>query len=295
MYTHNPVLVNEILENAYVPKNAIIVDGTLGLGGHALEILNKYKNISGYYGIDSDKNAIDIAKEKLQQYPCVHYINTNYDQAVDILKHGGINYADTIILDLGVSSMQLDAPERGFSFRFDAPLNMRLDGANSDTAGDYINTVGKDELVEVLRELGEESYAVKIADFIIENRAIKPIETTFQLRDIIYRAYPAHKRFGKVHPATKTFQALRIAINGELTHLLKALEDLPQFLSPNGRMLIISFHSLEDRIVKQAFKKLADTGGYSLINKKPIIPGAPELAINPRSRSSKLRIIKRTI
>ncbi len=294
MYTHSPVLVREILDGAYVPEGAIIVDGTLGLGGHALSFVSTYPSVAAYYGCDLDVSALALAKEKLSTYPCVHYIETNYSSAADILKSQGVRAADTILLDLGVSSMQLDAPERGFSFRFDAPLNMRLDGKSSDTAGEYINTVSEEELVEVLRELGEESYATRIASFIVENRAIKPIETTFELRDIVYRAYPVHKRFGRVHPATKTFQALRIAVNGELSHLTSALTSLSEFLSPGGRLLVISFHSLEDRIVKQTFRELQDGGGYTLITKKPITPSEEELQANPRSRSSKLRIIEKT-
>lgn len=293
MYKHIPVLCNEILSGLHLPSDAIVIDGTLGLGGHALEILNKNSQIKSYYGFDVDNSALAIAKEKLSQFPCVYYMNHNYSDAVGILKEKGITGADTIILDLGVSSMQLDNPERGFSFRFDAPLSMRLDGANTDTVSEYINTVDETELIEVLRELGEEDYAYKITKKIIETRETKPILTTFELRDIVYSAYPMHKRFGRIHPATKTFQALRIAINSELTHLTKALGDLSQFLNPGGRMLVISFHSLEDRIVKQAFKNLEQNDHFKLITKKPIIPGEIELQNNPRSRTSKLRIIEK--
>ncbi len=293
MYKHIPVLINEVLGAVYIPDNAIVIDGTIGLGGHAYEILNKHKNIKSYYAFDVDSSAINLAKEKLNNYPCVHYINKNYSEAVEILKEKGVNSADTILLDLGVSSMQLDNPDRGFSFRFDAPLSMRLDGSNTDTVSDYINTVDGSELIEVLKELGEEDYAYKIAKKIIEQREIKPITTTFELRDIVYNAYPMHKRFGRIHPATKTFQALRIAINGELSHLKKALDELSQFLSPHGRMLVISFHSLEDRIVKQAFKNLEQTQEFKLITKKPIIPTDTEIQENPRSRTSKMRIIEK--
>lgn len=295
MYTHIPVLLKEVLENAYLPENASVVDGTLGLGGHTLEFVKNFPQIKNYYAFDVDKTAISLAQEKLANYSCVHYQNLNFSEIADFLNNKGINSIDTILLDLGVSSMQLDAPERGFSFRFDAPLSMRLDGQDTDTVAEYINTVDKDELVQVLRELGEESHANKIANLIIENREIKKIETTFELRDIVYRAYPINKRFSKTHPATKTFQALRIAVNGELSHLLKALNDLPKLLSPGGRMMVISFHSLEDRIVKQKFKQLKETGEYSLINKKPIIPSSLEVENNPRSRSSKLRIIEKII
>ena len=295
MYKHIPVLLNEVLNGVYIPDGAVVVDGTLGLGGHAYEILNKNKNIHSYYGFDVDSSAIKIAQEKLEKFPCVHYINKNYSEAVETLKEKGIHSVDAILLDLGVSSMQLDNPERGFSFRFDAPLSMRLDGNNNDTVAEYINTAPEDELIEVLRELCEEDYAYKITKKIIESREIKPITTTFELRDIVYNAYPMHKRFGRIHPATKTFQALRIAINGELSHLKKTLDELPQFLSPNGRMLVISFHSLEDRIVKQSFKNLQENGNFKLITKKPIIPTDLELVNNPRSRTSKLRIIEKTI
>jgi 16S rRNA (cytosine1402-N4)-methyltransferase len=293
MYKHIPVLLNEVLNGVYIPNDAIVIDGTIGLGGHAYEILNKHNNIKSYYAFDVDSSAIQIAKEKLEKFPCVHYINKNYSEAVEILKQKGINSADTILLDLGVSSMQLDNPDRGFSFRFDAPLSMRLDGSNTDTVSEYINTVDENELIEVLRELGEEDYAYKITKKIIESREIKPITTTFELRDIVYNAYPMHKRFGRIHPATKTFQALRIAINGELSHLKKALDELSQFLSPRGRMLVISFHSLEDRIVKQAFKNLEQTQEFKIITKKPIVPTDTEIINNPRSRTSKMRIIEK--
>jgi len=270
-----------------------VVDCTLGLGGHAFGYLNKQNSISAYYGFDLDEKAILIAKEKLIGYPCVHFVQSNYSEAAKYLKNHNINNVDTIFLDLGVSSMQLDDSSRGFSFRFDSDLNMRLDGNDIDTAQDYINSVSLEELIDVLTELGEESYAKRIAEKIIESRDIKPIETTFELKDLVYNAYPVHKRFGRVHPATKTFQALRIAINGELSSLLKALEELPEILSPGGRMLVITFHSLEDRIVKQKFRQLADSGEYSLIVKKPITPSSNELIDNPRARSSKLRIIEK--
>ncbi len=293
MYKHISVLNHEVLHNAYLPDNAVVVDGTLGLGGHANTLLNT-NNISAYYGFDLDEKAIEIAKEKLSGFPCVHFIDLNYADAAEYLKNHGVNKVDTILLDLGVSSMQLDDSSRGFSFRFDAPLNMRLDGGNTDTAKEYINTVDEEELIDVLVELGEESFAKKIAAKIIEARNTKPIETTFELRDIVYSAYPIHKRFGRVHPATKTFQALRIAVNGELSSLVKALDELPKLLSPGGRMLVISFHSLEDRIVKQKWRSITDTGQYKLITKKPIIPQESEILENPRSRSSKLRIIEKS-
>lgn len=293
MYTHKSVLQHEVLENAFLPNGAVVVDGTLGLGGHAIAFLNHANSISAYYGFDLDEKALLIAKEKLIGYPCVHFIENNYAEAAKYLNNHGVKQVDTILLDLGVSSMQLDDASRGFSFRFDAPLNMRLDGHDIDTAGDYINTVDKEELIEALVELGEESYAKRIAEFIIEAREKKPIETTFELKDIVYRAYPVHKRFGRVHPATKTFQALRIMINGELTSLIKALDELPSLLSPGGKMMVITFHSLEDRIVKHKFKSLTENGNYKILTKKPIIPTEAELLDNPRARSSKLRILEK--
>ncbi len=294
MFTHKSVLSHEVLHNAYLPAGAVVVDGTLGLGGHAISFLNHKNDIAAYYGFDLDEKALTISKEKLIGYPCVHFVESNYSDAAKFLTNHGISAVDTIFLDLGVSSMQLDDSARGFSFRFDAPLNMRLDGSEIDTAKEYINTVDKEELIEVLVELGEEQYAKRIAEFIIEAREKKPIETTFELKDIVYRAYPVHKRFGRVHPATKTFQALRIVVNGELTSLIKALEELPPLLSPGGRMMVITFHSLEDRIVKHKFKTLAEEGKYKILTKKPIVPGEAELLDNPRARSSKLRIIEKT-
>ncbi len=293
MFTHKSVLMHEVINNSFLPNGAVVVDGTLGLGGHAEAYLKEKNNISSYYGFDLDEKALKIAKEKLISYPCVHFVETNYKDAAKYLENHGINNVDTILLDLGVSSMQLDDGGRGFSFRFDAPLNMRLDGSEIDTAKEYINTVSEEELIDVLTELGEEKYAKRIASKIIARREERPIETTFDLKDIVYSAYPVHSRFGKVHPATKTFQAIRIAINGELTSLIKALEDLPKLLSPGGRMLVITFHSLEDRIVKQKFKSLSENPEYNLVTKKPIVPSSNELEDNPRARSSKLRIIEK--
>lgn len=292
MYNHKSVLSHEVINNAYLPKDAVVVDGTLGLGGHAFSFLNS-ANISAYYGFDLDEKALLIAKEKLIGYPCVHFVQTNFSEAAKFLTNHNINNVDTILLDLGISSMQLDDASRGFSFRFDAPLNMKMDGSDIDTAKEYINTVDEAELLDVLIELGEESFARRIVAKIIEARSIKPIETTFELRDIVYSAYPVHKRFGRVHPATKTFQAIRIAINGELSSLVKALDELPELLSPGGRMLVITFHSLEDRIVKQKFKSLTETDRFKAITKKPIIPQEQEITENPRSRSSKLRVIEK--
>ncbi len=293
MYTHKSVLMHEVLHNSYLPDGAIVVDGTLGLGGHANAYLGYKNDITGYYGFDVDEKALVVAKERLIGYPCVHFVESNYTEAAKFLENHNINNISTILLDLGVSSMQLDDATRGFSFRFDAPLNMRLDGKDIDTAKEYINTVSEDELTEVLIELGEEKYAKRIASKIVSKREEKPIETTFELRDIVYSAYPVHSRFGRVHPATKTFQAIRIAINGELTSLIKALDDLPKLLASGGRILVITFHSLEDRIVKQKFRTLGDSGEYKLITKKPIVPSDAELEDNPRARSSKLRIIEK--
>ncbi len=293
MYKHISVLNHEVLNNAYLPKGAVVVDGTLGLGGHANAMLASH-DIANYYGFDLDEKALVIAKQRLTGFPCVHFIEKNYADAAEYLKNNGVNQVDTILLDLGVSSMQLDDAERGFSFRFDAPLNMRLDGKDTDTAKEYINTVGEEELIDVLTELGEETFAKRIATKIIESRNIKPIETTFELKEIVYSAYPIHKRFGRIHPATKTFQALRIAVNGELSALVKAIDTLPSLLAPGGRFLIITFHSLEDRIVKQKFRSLGESNEYKLITKKPLIPGELELEENPRARSSKLRIIEKS-
>ena len=293
MFKHIPVLEHEVLSNIKIKDDSIFIDGTLGLGGHAFAILSSHNEIKNYYGFDVDENALAIAKDKLAGYSNMHFVQNNFKNAVGYLNQIGVSKVDNILLDLGVSSMQLDDGSRGFSFMKDAKLNMRLDGLNENSAMDYINSVDEDELTEVLYELGEESFAKRIANRIIESRIIKKIETTYELRDIVYSAYPAHKRFSKTHPATKTFQALRIVVNGELTSLIKALEEMPQILNNGGRMQVISFHSLEDRIVKQAFKKLSETEKFILVNKKPIIPTENEIKNNPRSRSSKLRIIER--
>jgi 16S rRNA (cytosine1402-N4)-methyltransferase len=290
---HVPVLCQEIIDNTYLGNTGIFVDGTLGLGGHALAILNGKPEVKKYIGFDVDNMAITLAKETLDNFKNVSYVNQNYSTASSYLQENNIPKVDSILLDLGVSSMQLDSQERGFSFRYDAPLNMRLDGGLTDTVKEYINSVDEEELYEVLLELGEDSYAYKITKNIISARAIKPIETTFELRDIVTSAYPLYKRHGKTHPATKTFQALRIVINSELTHINKALDTLPAKLSEGGKMMVISFHSLEDRLVKQKFKSLHESGEYTILTKKPLVPSKHELLLNPRSRSSKLRIIEK--
>lgn len=290
---HVPVLCQEVIDNLYLGNTGTVVDGTLGLGGHALAILNNKPEVKKYIGFDVDQEAIHIAKEKLHNFQNVVYVNQNYSTASSYLQENNIPKVDSILLDLGVSSMQLDSQDRGFSFRYNAPLNMRLDGGLTDTVKEYINSVDEEELLEVLTELGEENYAYKITKNIALARSIKPIETTFELRDIVVNAYPLFKRHGKTHPATKTFQALRIAVNSELSHIVKTLDTLPALLSPGGRMLVISFHSLEDRLVKQKFKSLHQSGEYTILTKKPLVPSKNELILNSRSRSSKLRIIEK--
>ncbi len=296
---HVPVLLKEVCENLSPDDGNIFIDGTLGLGGHAKEILSRYgEKLGYYYGFDVDREAVKISKENLAGYKNVSVIQANYRDAAGILENMNVNNADRVLLDLGVSSMQLDNPERGFSFRYDAPLNMRLDYSNENTVADYINTADESELADAIYELGEDKFARRIAKAIVETRNKKEIQTTFELRDIVASAYPARLRQGsggrsKINPATKTFQALRILVNEELSTLQKGIKDFSSFLAPRGRMGIISFHSLEDRIVKRAYGELKKSGEYKLITKKPIIPSPEELIANPRCRSAKLRVIEK--
>lgn len=294
---HIPVLLKEVCENLSPDDGNIFVDGTLGLGGHAKEILTRYgKKLGYYYGFDVDREAVQIAKSNLSSFKNISVIQANYRDAVEVLKKMDVKNCNRVLLDLGVSSMQLDNPDRGFSFRYDAPLNMRLDGNKKNTVADYIATVSEEELADVIYELGEDKFARRIAKAIIEARSQKPIATTFQLRDIIVSAYPASMQHGKVNPATKTFQALRIQINEELSSLQKGIREFSSFLAPRGRMGIISFHSLEDRIIKRAYRELEGkekSNGYKIITKKPIAPTREEVKLNPRSRSAKLRVIEK--
>ena len=303
-FQHYSVLIKETIEQLNVKSNGIYVDGTLGGGGHAYEVCSR---LSGghFYGIDQDDAAITAAGERLAPFgDMVTILRDNYCNMKNILAGEGITSVDGIVLDLGVSSYQLDTEQRGFSYRFDAPLDMRMDRRQTVTAKDIVNGYPEGELFRVIRDYGEDRFASNIAKHIARSRQDKPIETTFELNEIIKAAIPAKMRQNG-HPSKQTFQALRIECNRELEVLKESLDELIGLLSPGGRLCVITFHSLEDRIVKTVFKRnenpctcppnfpvcvCGQKSRGSVVTKKPILPSEEELAENHRSQSAKLRV-----
>ena len=308
-FRHVPVLLDECLEGLSIKPDGIYVDGTLGGGGHASAVCERLSGSGTLIGIDRDRDAIDAAGKRLENYPCRKiFVNRNYSDIKEILMDNGIDAIDGALLDLGVSSFQLDNAERGFSYMNDAPLDMRMNRDDSLTAKDVVNGYSRADLTRIISAYGEERWASRIASFIEEARKEKPIETTGELTEIIKAAIPASARRTGPHPAKRTFQAIRIEVNEELTRLEKALEDFCDVLSPGGRLCVISFHSLEDRIVKDVMARRADpctcppdipvcvcgkVADIKKITRKPVIPSDEEQEGNPRARSAKLRICEK--
>ncbi|MDY6226247.1 MAG: 16S rRNA (cytosine(1402)-N(4))-methyltransferase RsmH [Clostridium sp.] len=307
-FKHVSVLLNECIEGLNIKDNGIYVDGTLGGGGHSSEILKKLSDKGLLIGIDQDRDALKAASARLQNYKNVKYVHNNFYNVDSILNELGIEKIDGMLMDLGVSSYQLDTGDRGFSYMQDAPLDMRMNRDNSLSAYEVVNNYDEEELYRIIRDYGEEKFAKRIARFIVEKREEKNIETTLELVEIIKAAIPAKARREGPHPAKRTFQAIRIEVNSELSILNKAIEDGVNRLNKGGRMAIITFHSLEDRIVKLKFKELATActcpkefpicicGGKAkvkIISRKAIEPSKEEVDENPRSRSAKLRVIER--
>lgn len=307
-FKHISVLLNECIEGLNIKENGIYVDGTLGGGGHSLEILKKLSKEGTLIGIDQDKDALKAAGERLQNFENVKFVHSNFYNIDSILNSLDIEKIDGMLMDLGVSSYQLDEGDRGFSYMQEAPLDMRMNRENSLSAYEVVNEYEETEIYRIIRDYGEEKFAKRIARFIVENRQNKPIETTVELVEVIKAAIPAKARREGPHPAKRTFQAIRIEVNSELSILNKAIEDGVNRLNKGGRMAIITFHSLEDRIVKLKFKELATSctcpkdfpicvcGGVAkvkLISRKAIDPSKEEVEENPRSRSAKLRIIEK--
>ena len=256
-FQHEPVLLQEVLEWMNVRKNGVYCDGTLGGGGHGEAILKASEGTASLYGIDRDETAIAAASERLKNYPGFHAIHGNFHNGKKLLQEAKAGQLDGILLDLGVSSPQLDTPERGFSYHTDAPLDMRMDRNRGMTAADFLNSAPEKEIIRVLRDWGEEKWAARIAAIICEHRRIKPLETTFDLVKAVDAAIPkAVRRKDDGHPARRTFQAVRIEVNDELAPLEQAIRDFTDCLKPGGRFCIITFHSLEDRIVKKCFRSL---------------------------------------
>lgn len=308
-FSHKSVLLEETIEGLDIKPDGIYVDGTLGGGGHSYEIAKRLSEKGHLYGIDQDEAAIEAAGERLKEYKDrVTIIRDNYENAVSDLKQSGVTGVDGIILDLGVSSYQLDTVERGFSYKYDTALDMRMDLRQPLSAKEIVNDYSQADLARIIRDYGEDKFANNIAKHIVAARQKKSIETTYELNDIIKAAIPAKMRAEGGHPSKRTFQAIRIECNRELDVLKNSLEEMIRFLNPGGRICIITFHSLEDRIVKSMFKKqenpctcppgfpVCTCGKTSLgkvITRKPILPSDEELEVNSRSKSAKLRIFER--
>ena len=304
-FQHEPVLLQEVLQWMDVREGGVYCDGTLGGGGHSGAILKASGGTAALYGIDRDETAIAAATERLGQYPGFHAIRGNFHDGKQLLAEAGAGPLDGVLLDLGVSSPQLDTAERGFSYHADAPLDMRMDRSSGMTAADFLNTADEKEIARVIREYGEEKWAARIAKIICEHRNIRPLETTFDLVGAVDAAIPkAVRRKDDGHPARRTFQAVRIAVNDELAPLEQALKDFVSCLKPGGRICVITFHSLEDRIVKNCFRGMEHPcicppkAPICTCGRKPVLhvlaggavgPSEEETGRNPRARSAKLR------
>ena len=308
-FSHYSVLLQETIDELHIRPDGIYVDGTLGGGGHAFRVCSRLNENGHFYGIDQDAAAIEAAGERLRCFGNqVTIIRSNYCRMVEELKARGVTGVDGIVLDLGVSSYQLDEADRGFTYREDAALDMRMDQRQEKTARDILNGYSEMELYRVIRDYGEDKFAKNIAKHIVQAREKKPVETTGELVEIIKAAIPAKIRMQKGHPAKQTFQAIRIELNRELEVLRDSLDDMIDFLNPGGRICIITFHSLEDRIVKNAFRTnehpctcppdfpVCVCGKVSkgrVVTRKPVLPGEKELEENSRSKSAKLRVFER--
>lgn len=308
-FRHTSVLLDETMEALCIKPGGVYLDGTLGGAGHAREICRRLDDNGRFYGIDRDGAAIEAAEKRLEEFGGkVTVIRNNYCNAKEALREKGVERVDGILLDLGVSSYQLDTADRGFTYKYDTPLDMRMDQRQELTARDIVNDYDEQSLYRLIRDYGEEQFAKNIAKHIVQARADKPVETTFELNGIIRAAIPARMRVAGGHPSKKTFQAIRIECNHELDALKNSLDDFLSMLNAGGRLCIITFHSLEDRIVKNFFRNMENPCTCppefpvcvcgkipygKAIPKKPIIPSEEEREANPRSKSAKLRVFER--
>ena len=309
-FNHYSVLLNETIENLNIKPDGIYVDGTLGGGGHAYQVASRLSEKGRLIGIDQDADAIAAAGERLKEFgDKITIIRSNYANMKEELHRIGVEKVDGIVLDLGVSSFQLDTPERGFTYRDEnAPLDMRMDDRQSLTAKDIVNGYSEMDLYRIIRDYGEDKFAKNIAKHIVQERAKKPIETTGELTEIIRASIPMKVQVTGGHPAKRTFQAIRIELNKELEVLQNNLDDMIDLLNPGGRICIITFHSLEDRIVKTNFKRnenpctcpsdfpvwvCGKKSKGKVVTRKPILPSEEELEVNSRSKSAKLRVFER--
>ena len=311
IFGHKSVLLDETIESLDIKPDGIYVDGTLGGGGHASEVCRRLGDKGRFIGIDQDADAIAAASERLKEFgDKVTIVRSNYENVDEVLKELGISQVDGIYLDLGVSSYQLDTAERGFTYREDdAPLDMRMDQRNEMTAKDIVNTYSESELFHIIKNYGEDRFAKNIAKHIVRARQEKEIETTGELIELIKAAIPAKVSATGGHPAKRTFQAIRIELNKELEVLEKSIDKMTDLLAPGGRLSIITFHSLEDRIVKNRFRinenpctcppdfPVCMCGKKSkgrVVTRKPILPSEEELSENKRSKSAKLRVFEKS-
>ncbi len=308
-FEHKSVLLYETVDSLNIRPDGIYVDGTLGGGGHAYEVCSRLGQGGRLIGIDQDADAIAAATERLKPFENkVTVVRSNYENIASVLHDLGIEKVDGIYLDLGVSSYQLDTASRGFTYREDAPLDMRMDQRGTQTAADIVNTYSEMELYRIIRDYGEDRFAKNIAKHIVRKRQEKPYETTGELIETIKAAIPAKIRATGGHPAKRTFQAIRIELNHELDVLNRSIDTMIDLLNPGGRLSIITFHSLEDRIVKKRFRDnenpcicppefpvcmCGKKSKGTVITRKPIVPGEEELEYNKRSKSSKLRVFER--
>lgn len=305
-FKHTPVLLNECLDGLNIKPDGIYVDGTLGGAGHSLRIVERLKS-GKLIAIDKDDTALSVSKERLKDFDNVIFVKSDFKNFKQIATNLNLSGVDGILLDLGVSSHQIDTPERGFSYRFDGSLDMRMDYSQGITAFDVVNNYSESDLARIIYTYGEENFSRSIARKIVEARKLKPISTTMELKDLVESAIP--KKFhGAGSPCKKTFQAIRIEVNGELEGLDIALKEMVECLNPGGRLAVITFHSLEDRIVKNVFKELSTDcicdksmpvcicnhkATVKLVNRKPIVATNTELKENKRSSSAKLRVIEK--
>lgn len=308
-FAHTSVLLKETIDGLHIRPDGIYVDGTLGGGGHAYEVCRRLSKNGRFVGIDQDEAAIDAAGRRLAEFEeQVDIVRSNYCEMTQVMKKLGIQKVDGIVLDLGVSSYQLDEPERGFTYREDVPLDMRMDRRQPQTARDIVNEYSEMELYRMIRDYGEDKFAKNIAKHIVAARAAKPIETTLELSEIVKAAIPMKFRAVGGHPAKRTFQAIRIELNRELEVLKNSLDDMIELLNSGGRICIITFHSLEDRIVKNIFRTnenpctcpsdfpvcvCGKKPKGRVVTRKPVLPSEEELLTNSRAKSAKLRIFEK--
>lgn len=307
-FEHVPVLFNEVMEALNIQPGGIYADCTVGGGGHSSGICGRLSENGILIAVDRDREALAAAEKRLAPYGCEkRFVHANYSDAEAIAEAAG-RKLNGILLDLGVSSYQLDNPERGFSYMQDAPLDMRMDGSDRLTAYDIVNGYSREDLTRIIRDYGEERWAARIAEFIVRERAVSPVDSTGKLTEIIKAAIPAKARRTGPHPAKRTFQAIRIEVNDELGHLREAMQRLPDLLESGGRIAVITFHSLEDRIVKTEFEKRLDpctcpkdfpvcvcgkVADVKRVTRKPVVPSEKETEENPRARSAKLRVLEK--